>query len=127
VIVIDTSALIAIVLRESQAPQCIKALEAETEVLASAGTIAEALIVAGRRRVADEMVNLLDGLTISIVTVTQASARRVAQAYDQWGKGIHPAGLNFGDCFAYALAKEHSCPLLFVGKDFSKTDIASVL
>jgi ribonuclease VapC len=127
VIVIDTSALIAIVLRESQAPQCIKALEAETEVLASAVTIAEALIVAGRRRVADEMVNLLDGLTISIVTVTQASARRVAQAYDQWGKGIHPAGLNFGDCFAYALAKEHSCPLLFVGKDFSKTDIASVL
>ena len=126
-IVIDTSALIAIVLRKSQAPQCIKALEAETEVLASAGTIAEALIVAGRRRVAEEMANLLDGLTISIATVTQASARRVAQAYDQWGKGFHPAGLNFGDCFAYALAKEHSCPLLFVGKDFSKTDIESAL
>jgi ribonuclease VapC len=59
--------------------------------------------------------------------VTPASARHVARAYERWGKGFHPAGLNFGDCFAYALAKEHSCPLLFVGKDFSKTDIASVL
>lgn len=126
-IVVDTSALIAIVLRKSQAPLCIKALEAETEVLASAGTIAEALIVANRRRVGAEMSELLEGLTIEIATVTHASARRVAQAYDKWGKGVHPAGLNFGDCFAYALAREHSCPLLFVGDDFSKTDIESAL
>jgi ribonuclease VapC len=125
VIVVDTSALIAIVLREAQAPRCIRALEAETAVLASAGTIAEALIVASRRRVGREMAELLDGLTIDIATVTPAAARRVAQAYEQWGKGIHPAGLNFGDCFAYALAKEHSCPLLFIGDDFSKTDVES--
>lgn len=123
---IDTSALIAIVLREAQAPLCIKALEAETELVASAATIAEALIVASRRRVAQEMAQLLDGLAIQIVTVTPASARRVAQAYDQWGKGVHPAGLNFGDCFAYALAKEHACPLLFIGDDFAKTDVQRV-
>ena len=126
-IAVDTSALVAIVLREPQAPPCVKILETETEAIVSAGTIAEALIVAGRRRVADEMRNLLEGLTIEIVDVTPASARRVAQAYDQWRKGVHPAGLNFGDCFAYALAKERSCPLLFVGDDFSKTDIESAL
>ena len=51
-------------------------------------------------------------------------ARRVAQANARWGKGVHPAGLNFGDCFAYALARKHECPLLFVGNDFSKTDVA---
>ena len=126
-IVVDTSALIAIVLRETHAPACMKALEAETDVLVSAATIAEALIVAGRRGVADEMARLLDGLTVEIVTVTPASALRVARAYEQWGQGVHPASLNFGDCFAYTLAKEQACPLLFVGDDFSKTDIKSVL
>ncbi len=126
-IVVDTSALVAIVLREKEAPACITALQSETEILMSAGTFAEALIVSARRRVADEMVRLFDVLTIEIVSVTPASARRVAQAYEQWGKGAHPAGLNFGDCFAYALAKEQSCPLLYIGDDFSKTDVAGVL
>ena len=50
-------------------------------------------------------------------------ARQAGAAYRQWGKGFHPAGLNFGDCFAYALAKEQNCPLLFIGNDFSRTDI----
>ena len=53
--------------------------------------------------------------------------KNLAQAYAQWGKGVHAAGLNFGDCFAYAVAKEHSCPLLFLGDDFSKTDVERVL
>ena len=47
----------------------------------------------------------------------------MGEAYDQWGKGVHPAGLNFGDCFAYALAKMRGSPLLFVGNDFIKTDV----
>lgn len=47
----------------------------------------------------------------------------IGKAYRQWGKGFHPAGLNFGDCFAYALAKERDLPLLFVGNDFARTDI----
>ena len=67
------------------------------------------------------------GSTIEIAAVTPARPGASAQAYERWGKGLHPAGLNFGDCFAYALAKEHSCPLLFIGDDFSKTDIESVL
>ncbi len=126
-IVIDTSALLAIVLRESEAAECIAALQSETEILMSAGTLAEALIVSARRRVADEMLRLFDVLTIEIEPVTPASAKRVAQAYEQWGRGFHPAGLNFGDCFAYALAKECSCPLLFIGNDFAKTDVKSAL
>jgi len=59
--------------------------------------------------------------------VTPASARRIAQAYENWGKGAHPAALNFGDCFAYELAREHDCRLLYVGDDFSRTDIEGVL
>jgi ribonuclease VapC len=125
-IAVDTSALMAIVLGEAEADACIKVLEAETEVLVSAGTVAEALIVAARRNIGEEMARLIDGLGFEIVTVTPASARRIAQAYERWGKGMHPASLNFGDCFAYEVAKEHSCRLLFVGDDFSKTDVESV-
>jgi ribonuclease VapC len=127
VIVVDTSALLAIALGEHMASKCMNVLQVETEIALSAGTFAEALIVARGRRVMDETVRLVEGLGIEIVTVTPASARHVAAAYSRWGKGIHRAGLNFGDCFAYALAKERSCPLLFVGNDFSKTDVASVL
>ncbi len=126
-IAVDTSALMAIVLGEAAADACIAALEAEAEVLISAGTVAEALIVAARRNVAGELASLVDGLGFEIVTVTPASARRIAQAYARWGKGMHPAGLNFGDCFSYEVAKEHSCRLLFVGKDFAATDLESVL
>jgi len=126
-IAVDTSALMAIILGEAEADACIKALEAETDVLISAGTVAEAIIVAARRNVAQEMENLIDGLGFDVVTVTAASARGVAQAHQRWGKGIHPAGLNFGDCFAYEVAKAHSCPLLFVGDDFMKTDLERVL
>jgi ribonuclease VapC len=126
-IAVDTSALMAIVLGEAEGNTCIEILEAEPAVLISAGTVAEALIVAAQRSVADEMAKLLAGLGFDIVTVTAASARRIAAAYERWGKGIHPAGLNFGDCFAYEVAKEHNCSLLFVGDDFSKTDVESVL
>ncbi|BAI99014.1 ribonuclease VapC [Sphingobium sp. TA15] len=122
-IAIDTSALMAIVLDEPQATACIAVLEAEDEILISAGTVAEALIVSERRNVGEEVGTLIDGLGFDIVDVTPAAARRVALAYARWGKGIHPASLNFGDCFAYEVAKEHACPLLFVGDDFAKTDI----
>ena len=64
---------------------------------------------------------------MAILMKEPAAARRVAGAYGRWGKGVHPAALNFGDCFAYETAKSHGCPLLFVGGDFAQTDIASVL
>ncbi|KIZ40801.1 MULTISPECIES: type II toxin-antitoxin system VapC family toxin [Rhodopseudomonas] len=126
-IAVDTSALMAIVLNEADAEACISVLEAENELLISAGTVAEALIVAARRNVAEEMARLIDGVGFEIVTVTPAAARRVADAYAKWGKGIHPAALNFGDCFAYEVAKEHACRLLYIGDDFARTDIENVL
>jgi ribonuclease VapC len=126
-IAVDTSALMAIVLNAPEADACIGTLEAEDAILISAGTVAEALIVAARRNVGEEMANLIDGLGFEVVTVTPASARRIAQAYERWGKGMHPAALNFGDCFAYEVAKEHGCRLLYVGNDFSKTDVDGLL
>jgi ribonuclease VapC len=126
-IAIDTSALMAIVLNEPEADACIAALEAEGDLLISAGTVAEALIVAARRNVGEEMERLIDGLGFEVVSVTPASARRIAQAYDRWGRGVHPAALNFGDCFAYEVAKERGCRLLHVGAAFAQTDIEGVL
>jgi ribonuclease VapC len=126
-IAVDTSALMAIVLNEPEAEACIKAIELEDEILISAGTVAEALIVAARRNVGEEMHYLIDGLGFEVVPVSSGSARRIAQAYMNWGKGAHHAALNFGDCFAYEVAKEHKCRLLYVGQDFAHTDVASAL
>jgi ribonuclease VapC len=126
-IAVDTSAIMAIVLNEPEADACIGVLEAEDAILISAGTVAEALIVAARRSVGEEAASLIDGLGFEVVTVTPASARRIARAYAQWGRGVHAAALNFGDCFAYEVAKEHNCRLLYVGDDFSKTNVEGVL
>jgi ribonuclease VapC len=126
-IAVDTSALMAIVLNEPEADACAAALDVEDDLLISAGTVAEALIVAARRNVREEMERLIDGLGFQIVSVTAASARRIAQAYEKWGKGVHPAALNFGDCLAYEVAKEHGCRLLYVGEDFSRTDVEGVI
>lgn len=126
-IAVDTSALMAILLGEPEAEACMTALEQSGDLLISAGTMSEALIVAGRRNLGDEMTLLIEGLGFEITSVTSAAARRIAAAYAQWGKGIHPAGLNFGDCFAYETAREHGCPLLFVGNDFARTDVRSAL
>ncbi|MFS2180197.1 type II toxin-antitoxin system VapC family toxin [Rhizobium pisi] len=126
-IAVDTSALMAILLGEPQADALIAVLEAEDDLLISTGTVAEALIVAARRNVGEEMERLIDGLGFEIISVTPASARRIAEAYRNWGKGTHPASLNFGDCFAYEVAKEYGCRLLFVGDDFGVTDVERAL
>jgi ribonuclease VapC len=126
-IAVDTSALMAILLDEAEADGCMAAIEAADKLLISAGTVAEALIVAGRRNLGEDMAALIDGLGFEIVPVTSASARRIAAAYGRWGKGIHPAALNFGDCFAYEAAEERNCRLLCVGNDFSRTGIRPAL
>ena len=111
----------------SRAPiACVAALESEDDLLISAGTMAEPLSVAARRNVGEEMKRLIEGLGFEVVSVTPASARRIAHDYERGGKGVHPAALNFGDCFAYEVAKEHGCLLLYVGEDFARTDIAGV-
>ena len=126
-IAVDTSALMAIVLGEPQGEACMAAIEEAEQLVISAGTVAEALIVAGRRNVGDEVGALIAGLGFEVVSVTAASARRIADAYGRWGKGIHRASLNYGDCFAYEVAIEHDCPLLYVGDDFGQTDVRSAL
>ncbi|MFE0753481.1 type II toxin-antitoxin system VapC family toxin [Inquilinus sp. NPDC058860] len=126
-IIVDTSALMAIIMKEPEAQRCAAVLGSEPDLAISAGTVAEAMIVAGGRQLARDMERLITETGMEIAPVTPALSWRVAEAYARWGKGYHRAGLNFGDCFAYAEAKARSCPLLFVGEDFKQTDLASAL
>jgi ribonuclease VapC len=126
-IAVDTSALMAIVLGEPESDACIAALEAEDRILISAGTVAEALIVSAQKDVDEEVAGLIEDLGIEVVPVTRGTSQRAAEAYARFSKGNHRAALNFGDCFAYEVAKENACPLLYVGDDFAKTDVESAL
>jgi ribonuclease VapC len=125
-LVIDTSALFAVLLDEPESARCIEAMSTDTHLLISAGTLAESGIVARRRGARVAFDRLMARLKPEIVLVTAADAHLVADADDRWGKGAHPSGLNLGDCFAYALAKAKGYPLLCVGDDFFQTDITIV-
>jgi ribonuclease VapC len=125
--VLDASALMAILLGEPAAADCREAVGVDDEFLMSATNLTESLVAAARRQLHGEMARLIDALAPVIVPVTEARAYAAVRAYLRWGKGFHEAKLNFGDCFAYALAKEHECPLLFVGNDFAQTDVQSAL
>lgn len=126
-IAVDTSALLAILFEEPSGSACGEALKSDPDVRVSAGTLAEAFIILAHRGGFEEMAALVDELSIIVEPVDAARAPRVGRAHARWGKGVHAAGLNFGDCFAYALAKELDCPLLFVGDDFPKTDVKVAL
>ena len=126
-IVVDTSALMAIVRGEPEAEACRLAIGAEQEILMAAPNLAEALIVAGRQKLHGEMARLVSDLAMDVASADEAAAYGAVRAYFSWGKGFHKAKLNYGDCFAYALAKEHDCPLLFVGDDFGRTDVKRAL
>lgn len=126
-IAVDTSALMAIALDEPQAEACIAAIEGEDEIVISAGTLAEALIVSARRNVSAEMARAIERLAPAVAPITASVAQQIGGIYERWAKGLHPAGLNFGDCFAYQVAKEYGCRLLYLGDDFSKTDVESAL
>jgi ribonuclease VapC len=126
-VVLDTSALMAVLLGEPAGEACAAMLSSDAHLLISGGTLAEALIVAGNRGIGAEMAALVNEGGVEVAPVTAATAARVAEAYALWGKGQHPAGLNLGDCFAYALARETGCPLLYVGRDFARTDVPAAL
>ncbi|MFD2265369.1 type II toxin-antitoxin system VapC family toxin [Lacibacterium aquatile] len=89
--------------------------------------MAEAMIVAGQRNLGAPLLALIEETGVEVVPVTGGSAARIAEIYARWGKGNHPARLNLGDCFAYDVAKQHNCPLLYVGEDFAQTDIVGAL
>jgi ribonuclease VapC len=127
VIAVDTSALIAILAEERLGPSCLDTFESAELILISAGTVVEASIVAARRGFSEEMKELLASAAVQIIDVTPGRAELAAAAYRSWGKNFHSASLNFGDCFSYATAKEFNCPLLFIGNDFSQTDIPSAI
>ena len=123
---VDTSALTAILLGEPEAQDLLKTLIAATQPGLCAPNRTELLIVM-QARLGDLGVEhartFLRRQRIQTIALDEALADRATEAYRVFGKGRHPAGLNFGDCFAYALAAGEEVPLLFKGDDFSRTDV----
>jgi len=124
--IIDTSALVSILDQEAEAERLVRAIAADSERMLSAANLVETGIVMQVRRgdeAARDLDLLLAKLKIDIIPVFGKQANLARKAFQHYGRGRHPAKLNFGDCFAYALAKDSSAPLLFKGSDFSQTDI----
>ena len=126
-IAIDTSALMAICQNEKTARKCRVAIEQSDDILIAAPNLTEALVVAYGRQIGGEMGQLIADLDMTVVPFTENLAYAAHRAYHRWGKGYHPAKLNLADSFAYALATERGCPLLYVGDDFARTDVISAL
>lgn len=127
--VIDTSALIAVLLAEPSAQSIARVIADAPLRLFSAPNLLEASIVIERRNRdagAQALDNLIYRTGIEIVPADYDLVEVARRAWRRFGKGRHPASLNYGDCFAYALAKSRGLPLLFVGDDFSQTDIEPV-
>ncbi|MBW2072184.1 MAG: type II toxin-antitoxin system VapC family toxin [Deltaproteobacteria bacterium] len=127
--IIDTSALISILLGEPEAPSLAKAIAADPRRLISAFTALEAgLVIEAKKGEAGgrELDLLLHRTGIEIVPLTEEQFEVARMAWRKYGKGNHPAALNIGDCCSYALAKWSGEPLLYKGEDFSQTDIVSV-
>lgn len=126
--VIDTSALIAILLGESEGEQFIELLTRAEDPLISAATLVEASIVMRAKTGAvgvDDLDDLLSSAGARCVAVDSAQANLARQAFATYGKGRSSAGLNYGDCFSYALAIAAKRPLLFKGNDFTQTDVTA--
>ena len=128
--VIDTSAVLAILFEEPESPTIRQAIEDDPIRLMSSGSFLETSIVIEARfgeHGGRELDLLLHTAQIEVVSVDRDQAEVAREGYRRYGKGRHPAGLNFGDCFAYALAKTSGEPLLFKGSDFSQTDVRTVV
>ena len=128
--VIDTSAIAAILFDEPERRRFIELIGAASRRLLSAASRVEAtLVIEGRKHEAGrvDLELFLAEAGIEIVAVTPDHADLACKAWRRFGKGNHPAALNFGDCFAYALAKASGEPLLFKGDDFARTDIAAAV
>ena len=128
--VLDTSALLAILLSEPEAPAFADAITADPVRLLSAASLLEAAVVIESRfgEAGGRELDLLlhrAGIVVSAVDAEQIAVARAA--FGVFGKGRHPAGLNFGDLFAYALSRTSGEPLLFKGDDFAKTDAGPVI
>lgn len=129
--VIDTSALVAIVLGEPDAERWLRALtESREAVKVSAVSAVESAIVVEARQGLDagrDLQLLLDRVDAQVSPCTAEQVSVAVSAWRRFGKGRHPAGLNLGDCFSYALARTEGDTLLFTGRDFAQTDVAAAL
>jgi ribonuclease VapC len=128
--IVDTSAIMALLLKEPEASAFGAALAEQPRAAISAATLVELCVVAeGRAGAAvwTEVEALLAGVGVEVAPFTAGQAALAREGWRRFGKGRHPAGLNFGDCFAYALARERGEPLLFKGEDFARTDVRRAL
>ncbi|MEQ8697008.1 MAG: type II toxin-antitoxin system VapC family toxin [Bauldia litoralis] len=125
--IVDTSVLVAIIRGEPEARVLSMALEeAESASMSAASYLEAGIVIDGSRNpvLSRKLDAIIEDAMIHIEPVTERQARIAREAYRDFGKGSgHAAGLNFGDCFAYALAKDRGEPLLYKGGDFSKTDV----
>ena len=128
--VLDSSAFLAILFREPGYERLLEALDAAETVSVGAPTLAEAKIVLGARAGFDKtflLDELLRQMEAEVVSFGREHTDEAVRAYRRFGKGRQPAGLNFGDAMSYAMAKLSGEPLLFVGDDFSRTDVQPAL
>ena len=128
--IVDSSALLAVILNENDEPRFLEAMIDAPSLRMSAGNWLESGIVVDSLKNAamkSRLDDLKAALRIAIVPVTEEAAERGRIAHADYGRGNHPARLNYGDCFAYALAALSREPLLFKGNDFAQTDIEPAL
>lgn len=127
--IVDSSALVALVRRELGSDALARAIGAAGGGLVPAPCFLESCMVMSGQKGVDSrplLDDLLASLRLTIAPFTEEHARSAAEAFLRFGKGRHPAGLNFGDCMAYAVAMAEGAPLLFTGGDFAKTDVEAV-
>ncbi len=128
--VLDSSVLVSILLNEPEAARYVSAIENADKLFISAVNLFEiAMVIEGRKgkRGEQQFYQLMTKLAPDIIPFDASQAQLAYLAWQRYGKGNHPAKLNFGDCCAYALAKHLEQPLLYKGQDFSQTDISSVI
>ena len=126
--IVDTSAILAVLFDEPDAERFTRAIaEAARCRMSTTNFLEAALVVEGRAGMAGghELDLFIEKATIELVAVSVEHAQAARRAWRRFGKGNHPAGLNFGDCFAYALAEVTGEPLLYKGEDFALTDVES--
>jgi ribonuclease VapC len=128
--VVDSSALLAILLKEPERDALAAALAAApVRLLSSVNAFEAAIVVLARKGEAGlrELDLLLHAAAVDVVPFAAEHLALAREGYERFGKGRHPAGLNLGDCAAYALARHSGEPLLFKGEDFARTDVRSAL
>ena len=128
--IVDSSALLAVIFNEPDEPRFAEAMiDAPSLRISAANWVETAIVVDSRRNPAAQIrfEDLIDALRLQVEPVTREDALCGRLAYRDYGRGHHSARLNYGDCFAYALAKRCGEPLLFKGNDFSQTDIEPAL